>query len=353
LALVILSRVRSEPPDWPLSVVKAPRPLTPIEPVTQRPTIAVVIAAYQAAETVAAAIDSALEQTLPPDEIVVCDDGSTDGTSSVLAGYGDRLTVISQRNSGEGAAKNAAVRAASSDFVAILDADDLFMPRRLEAIAELAMARPDLDVITTDVVAEVDGQPVGLQSEMHSFPVEVAAQRAEILRHSFLSCPAIRRVRMLEVGGYDYTLRIGGDWHCWMKLILGGSLVGLIDEPLYRYKLMHGSLGSDPIANHRANAAILERLLGDSRLLPEERAIVARGIRTHQSTARLLDAQQAVLAGRPDARRAALGVVLGRGFMLRSRVKAFASALAPALTRRVLERRRAGSPAHGVDVTHR
>jgi hypothetical protein len=203
------------------------------------------------------------------------------------------------------------------------------------------------------VVAEVDGRPVGHQSELSPFPVDAGAQRTEILRHSYLSCPAVRRERLLAVGGFDETLPIGSDWHCWIKLILEGCLAGLIDEPLYRYRLGHGTVASDPVANHLADVDILERLLADPRLVPAERAIVARGVGIHRRSAALIDARQGILTGRPDARRASLRIVVGRGFPFRSRAKACVSALAPALARRRLERRLAGAPAYGLDVAHR
>lgn len=333
--------------------MKAPPPAAPIAPAAERPTFAVIVAAYQAAGTIAAALDSVLAQTLAVDEIIVCDDGSTDELDRALSPYLNQITFLRQANAGVSAARNAAVRAASSDFVALLDPDDLYSLDRMRAIAELATARPDLDVITTDVLAEVDGRPVGRQSEQHPFPLDAGAQRAEILRHSYLSCPAIRRERLLAVGGFDETLRIGEDWDCWIKLVLDGCLVGLIDEPLYHYRLGHGSLGSDPAANHRADAHVLERLLGDTRLGPDERDVVARGIAVHRREALLIDARQKLLAGHTGARKAALRIVGGRGFSLRSRVKACLSALAPRLTRRLLKRRTMGSPAHSLDVAHR
>lgn len=338
--------------DWSSAIV-APPPSRPIVQAATRPTFAVVIAAYQAADTIADALDSVLAQTLQANEIIVCDDGSTDETEAVLDRYREHVAVIRQPNRGVAAARNAAVRAASSDFIAILDADDSFMPQRIEAIAALAVARPDLDMIMTDAVAEVDGQPVGHQSDIHPFPADAEAQRAEVLRHSYLAWPAIRRRRMLAVGGYDETLRIGEDWHCWIKLILDGSLAGCINEPLYRYRLTLGSLASDPAANHRANVDVLERIRGDRRLKPAERDIVVRGIASHRRAAALIDAREAILIGRPDARTASLNIAVGRGFTLQSRAKACASALAPRVARRLLERQLTDAPAPGLDVGHR
>jgi glycosyltransferase involved in cell wall biosynthesis len=80
------------------------------------------------------AIESVLAQTVPPCEVIVCNDGSTDDLHRALAPFASNVCVIDKENGGEASAKNAGIRAASGDFVAILDADDVFLPRRLEAI---------------------------------------------------------------------------------------------------------------------------------------------------------------------------------------------------------------------------
>src|SRR6476646_4704498 len=120
-----------------------------VKPLETPPSFTIVIAAYQAAGTVSAAISSALEQTRPAAEVIVVDDGSTDDTPAVLESFGERITTIRRENGGLAAARNTAGAAATGEFVAMLDADDAYHPRRLEALAELATVRPDLDLITT------------------------------------------------------------------------------------------------------------------------------------------------------------------------------------------------------------
>src|SRR5262249_10457565 len=152
-------------------------------------------------------IDSVLAQTLRPQEIVVCDDGSTDDLDSSLAPYLGRITLLRQRNRGEGSAKNAATRAATGDFVVMLDADDTFLPERLEGLAELARSRPDLDILTTDAFLESEGQTVR-QVYSGEWTFEVDDQRRAILERNFVFGPAaINRERLLEVGGFDPSLR--------------------------------------------------------------------------------------------------------------------------------------------------
>src|SRR5690349_9961684 len=133
-----------------------PDPITP--PRAGRvPTFSVAIAAYEAAAYIGEAVESALAQTLPPHEIIVADDGSADDIEGALAPFGEAVTLLRLPHAGEGAAKRAAAAAASGDFVVILDSDDLFLPERLESLGELAAARPDLDLLTTDAWVEGEG----------------------------------------------------------------------------------------------------------------------------------------------------------------------------------------------------
>src|SRR5439155_20633388 len=125
------------------------------------PTFSVVIAAYQAAGTIGDAIESALAQTHPPVEIIVSDDGSSDDLEGALAPYRERIVVLKNEHRGPGAARNAALRRATGEFVAILDADDVFEPGRLAALAGLAKSRPELDILATDAVLERVGKDVG------------------------------------------------------------------------------------------------------------------------------------------------------------------------------------------------
>jgi glycosyltransferase involved in cell wall biosynthesis len=116
--------------------------------VTARHTgISVVIPAYNCARYLPAAIDSALRQSLPPVDVIVVDDGSTDGTGHAAAGFGTQVACLRQENQGPGAAKNAGIAVASGDLLAFLDGDDLWTAGKLAAQAAALAARPDLDMV--------------------------------------------------------------------------------------------------------------------------------------------------------------------------------------------------------------
>lgn len=96
-------------------------------------------------------LQSILAQTYRPIELIVADDGSTDGTLAILSGYGDRIRVVTQETAGPAAARNLGLRAARGEFVAFLDADDLWSPEKLARQMECFVARPELQACVTHV----------------------------------------------------------------------------------------------------------------------------------------------------------------------------------------------------------
>lgn len=119
---------------------------------TLSPSISVVIPAYNAAATLARAIESVLAQTWPAHQIVVVDDGSADRTADVArqlkdGAGGDRIRVLQQPNAGPSAARNRGVAEATGEWVAFLDADDWYYPERLELHARMIQADPELDFV--------------------------------------------------------------------------------------------------------------------------------------------------------------------------------------------------------------
>jgi Glycosyl transferase family 2 len=313
----------------------APIPDQAVEP-GGTPDFSVIIAAYQAANSIGEAVDSALEQTVAPREIVVCDDGSTDDLDAALAPYRDRITVVRQPNRGEAAAKNAAARVASAEFIAILDADDVYLPERIQALGQLAAARPDLDILTTDAFLEVGGRQVR-RCYGDAFPFVVDDQRAGILERNFIfGLAAVRRRRLLDGGGFDESIRTTTDWECWIRLILDGARAGLVSEPLARYRLRPESLSASRVGLLRGRVATLEKAVAHPGLRPEERRAVGRSLADQRRQLRLLEAQAALAGRQSDARRRALEIARDAGYGRPTRYKASVAAAAPGLVGRWL-----------------
>ena len=219
----------------------------------------------------------------------------------------------------------------------------MLLPRRLEALGELGAARPDLDLLSTDVYFDVDGELVGRFYDENPFPV--ADQRGVILKRCFVGWPAARRTRLLAVGGFDESLVNGSDWDAWIRMILDGARAGLVREPLLRYRLRPGSLSSDRTRSLQSRVALLEKILGHPQLTPDERKALAATRHRAHGRARAATARQALLERRPHARRHALSLAVGRGPALKTRLLALGAALLPDLSARVLARRRRNLPA--------
>jgi glycosyltransferase involved in cell wall biosynthesis len=303
----------------------------------------VVVAAFQVADLAPSAVASALAQTVPPHEVIVCDDGSTDDLELALAPFRDRIVCLRTENRGEGSAKNTAARAASGDFVAILDADDVYLPERLEALGELAAARADLDILTTDAYLEVDGRIIRRCYDA-DWPFEVADQRRAILERNFIfGLAAVRRDRLLAAGGFDESLRWTTDWDCWLRLILDGAQAGTVLEPLARYRVREQSLSADRAGLAGGRVATLQKAFRNPSLRPEERATLARSFARQQRQLAFLKARDALLAADPAARRQCLALATGRNVSTGVRLRGAVAGLAPGLARRWLRRRDAAT----------
>jgi len=240
------------------------------------PTFAIVITAYEAADTVAAAVDSALAQTRPAEEVIVVDDGSKDDLEAALRPYAGKIEVVHR-------------------------ADDAYHPRRLEAIAALAAREPDLDLLTTDARLLAGGEPAGTFADFTPFVRE--GQRTAIFWTCFLGgWPAVRLSRLEAVGGFDEQMRIAYDWDCWLRCILDGARAGFVAEPYYDYVLHQGSLSASRAPSLWERARLLEKARANPNLRGEERPELERAQRAKLANL--------ALAGRLEPR-ARLGAALG------------------------------------------
>jgi glycosyltransferase involved in cell wall biosynthesis len=315
----------------------APPPERPIVPVPS-PRFSIIIPAYQAASFVAEAVESALTQVVAPYEVIVCDDGSTDELTKALRPYSGGITLLRKEHGGAASARNAAARSASSDFVAFLDADNVFLPEYLEAVGELAAERPDLDILTTDAYLELDGRVYGRYYRGKARFVVEDQRRGIIHQHFIFGNAAIRREALLAVGGYDETV-LAEDTDLFLRMILGGSRVGLVDEPLCVYRIRGGTLSSSLPRSLRSGVDVLERASRHPSLTPDELGYLHRQLDAKRREAELAEAEEALRGFAPHPRRRALRIAFGpRGYGPAARSKALAAALAPRAARRYLER---------------
>jgi glycosyltransferase involved in cell wall biosynthesis len=319
-----------------------PEPAQPITP-GPSPDYSIIIAAYQAAAFIGESIESALAQTVPPREVIVCDDGSTDGLREALAPYAGKIILLHKEQGGVAGARNVAISAATADFVAVLDADNTFLPEYLAALSELAVARPDLDILTTDAFLELDGKIYGRYYRGKARFVNDDQRRGIIHQHFVYANAAYRRKALVAVGGYDefYDSFHGPeDTDLLVRMILGGARVGLVDEPLAVYRIRGESLSANRPRSLRGGAIVLERAASHPSLSADELRYLRGELAWLRREAALAEAEAALRGLAPNPRRRSLEVAFGpHGYAFAARASALAAAIAPRSAGRWLERR--------------
>lgn len=200
------------------------------------PSVSVAIITYNKADTVGAAIESVLRQTYTDYEILVVDDGSTDNTAGVVAGYGDRVRYLPKKNGGTGSARNLGIAEARGRMVAFLDGDDLWLPRKLE----LQMAAFDRE----PGILAVQCGAYCVDPSLRVFEKRVCRPRLDRLEHfllfrnlpAFSSTVVVRKEAFERIGGFGTDLVILSDWDMACRLAAAGTLRSIPDLlVLYRH----------------------------------------------------------------------------------------------------------------------
>jgi glycosyltransferase involved in cell wall biosynthesis len=197
------------------------------------PLVSVVMPAYNVAWCIGRAVDSVLAQDFRACELIVVNDGSTDGTRALLEGYGAAITVINQENRGMSAARNTGIRRARGTYVAFLDADDWWLAGKLSRQVDLMHGRPEIGFSSTTVrVEDDDGRLLNLwrcPNGSTEILATLFAQNAAIAG----GCSAVmaRRDLLDRVGLFDESLRGFEDPDLWMRLA-AVSGYACIDETL-------------------------------------------------------------------------------------------------------------------------
>lgn len=245
--------------------------------------MSVAIAARNNAVDVGKAIVSALTQLPAPAEVIVCDDGSTDDTAEVLARFGSAITVVRHAHGrGESAAKNTAARAARTDIVVLLDADDVFLPGRLEAIATAFRQHPEADIVTTDAYLTYRDQVIGRWYGSTNPPADGNERLAVLSRNPVFGHAAVRRSAFLDVGGFDESISHAADWDCWIRMVLAGSRIVTVDRPLAHYRMHGGNASANRVAMLSSAIGFLSRAAQRDDVSAQERStalatVAARG----------------------------------------------------------------------------
>jgi teichuronic acid biosynthesis glycosyltransferase TuaG len=246
------------------------------------PRVSVIIPAFNAAKHIEQALDSVRSQTYGDWEIVVCDDCSTDGTAERAAAFGDRLTVVrTAANAGPAVARNLAIRHSHGELLALLDADDYWLPTYLErqvALYDSGETRfGNVGIVACDAsLLRPDGglRPDSFMDVLR-FPRELTLHR--LLQHNriFTSVVTPRRV-VDEVGGFCPELSRAQDFDLWIRIVESGYRVVATREILAVHRVGSPSWSSDVRAMARFSQKTYHRALQRGNLSRHERRIARR-----------------------------------------------------------------------------
>lgn len=229
--------------------------------------ISVVVPTYNRAGLLRRTLASVLAQTVPPLEVLVADDGSTDDTAQALREFGDRVRHLALPHRGlPAASRNAGLRAARGDWVAFLDDDDLWLPQKLERQL-VAAAEAGLVCCNAELIDEHDAPRGRNLHESHPLAKEPDPLRALIGGNYVVCSSVLARTDLLrEAGGFHEgpeLRQLAEDYDLWLRCALRAP-VRYEHEPLVRYRVSSAgslSVGADPLRQAEALAAVRERFI--------------------------------------------------------------------------------------------
>jgi glycosyltransferase involved in cell wall biosynthesis len=235
------------------------------------PTISVIVPAYNAEQTILETITSVLSQTFSDFELIVINDGSTDRTLELLNTVNDsRLQVFSYPNGGVSIARNRGITQASGEFIAVLDADDLWTADKLELQLAALQQQPEAGVAYSWAYYMDEQGKSSQPSEPVYFEGNVYAQ---LLVNDFVvSCSncLMRRQAVESVGEFDQEVAGAADWDYWLRLALNWPFVVVPKYQVY-YRISSGSMQSNVEFMERCNLRVIEK--GFQAALPEMQSL--------------------------------------------------------------------------------
>jgi len=249
------------------------------------PTISVIIPAYNAAPYIGETLESVFGQTSTDYEVIVINDGSPDTAEleRVLETYLHRITYLKQENLGASAARNAGLRKARGEFVAFLDADDVWLPSYLRD--QLAfIEQQGCDMVCADAM-HFGGSPFDGRTYMDVLMAD-APSNGEVTfkglisgKQSLITSGLVaRREAIFKVGLFDEALRNSQDFDLWLRLARNGSRLAYQRKLLLHYRYHAKSLSGDAVNRVMRELRVYEKVLDSYELRPDERAEVEGAI---------------------------------------------------------------------------
>jgi len=246
-----------------------------------------VIPTYNRAHLISRAIESVLNQSHPPDEIIVVDDGSSDDTRAVLSQFGEKITPIYQENAGSAVARHTGILAAQFDWIALLDSDDIWLPNHLERMAAVINETNGeanfyfADTIQPDAASFWQERDFSIQGEFE-FKRDATAWVLPRRQPMLLQASVFNRQAYMASGGFLPPLRFRDDTHLYLKLGMGGPACAVAgfgtkmtadDDPNNRLTLTHDKKKKQ---GHQMQVIMFQDLLQTMPVSPEVRAVLKK-----------------------------------------------------------------------------
>lgn len=227
------------------------------------PIVSIIIPAYNAEEFIAETLESALAQTLKDIEVIVIDDGSKDGTASVVQAY-PGVRYIRQANGGVSTARNHGAQLAQGEFLAFLDSDDLWHPDKLRQQVQAMRQHPDSVFCRTAFTYQHgDAEAVRTGAARQDAPHQIISELLPSFLHPYLatSTVMVSKAAFEEAGGFDASLRIAEDVDFYLRVLAEHPKVVLMTEALVHKRPVAGSLGDDSVAGYVQLLKVYDRFL--------------------------------------------------------------------------------------------
>lgn len=225
------------------------------------PLVSIVIPSYNHKRYVGQTVDSCLSQTYPHCEVIVIDDGSTDGTGDMLkAQYGDRIRYFYQENRGLPAARNAGTREARGELIHYCDADDQLLPTKVERCVEVLCQQPEVTLVYTHCdYVEADGKTVIPRPKPELPAGDIFCELLTGPQGNFIGqcTPLIRRQAVIDAGGFNEQIRSAHDWDLWLRLASRHQFA-FVNETLALYRVLPNAMHTDPERMSQARLAVIQ-----------------------------------------------------------------------------------------------
>ena len=243
--------------------------------------VAIVAPAYNAARFLESTVESVRQQTYTDWELILVDDGSLDGTWEMietLMGRDERIRGIRRPNGGPSGARNTGIARTNSQWVAMIDADDLWEPTKLERQLEIVESQQPVDVVCSNATLFCDEGPAprwNLPARELTLAGDAGLRRLIHRNVVVLSSTLVRRSWLCRSGGFDERFRMCEDYHLWLRMMAEGARFHYCPDRLIRYRFHNTNCSNNRLEMKRHRLMVLRDIR-----CPSWRCRAARWLKT-------------------------------------------------------------------------